>query len=180
MMKYKIEFFSNWQCGSGQAKGADVDALAIVGRDGLPYIPGRTIKGLLSDACCLLCQYGGLDKKEVTDVFGHFDNKDEFSKGSAFFSNATLPDAKAIASSGLAPWLFQSVSSTAIDDDGIAKDYSLRKVQTVVPCTLVGEISGVPDSFKGSMEKAMKLVKRLGVGRNHGLGRCRISTIKEE
>ena len=49
-MDYKIEFFSNWHCGSGLAAGADVDALVIKDKDGLPYVPGRTIKGLLRDA----------------------------------------------------------------------------------------------------------------------------------
>ena len=44
---YSIEFFSYWHCGSGLAAGADVDELAIKDGDGLPYVPGRTVKGLL-------------------------------------------------------------------------------------------------------------------------------------
>ena len=49
-IKYEIEFFSNWHCGSGLAAGADVDALVIKDQEGLPYIPGRTLKGLLREA----------------------------------------------------------------------------------------------------------------------------------
>ena len=49
-IKYEIEFFSNWHCGSGLAAGADVDALVIKDNNGLPYVPGRTLKGLLRDA----------------------------------------------------------------------------------------------------------------------------------
>lgn len=43
-IKYKIEFFSNWHCGSGLAAGADVDALVVKDCNGLPYVPGKTIK----------------------------------------------------------------------------------------------------------------------------------------
>ena len=47
---YTIEFFSLWHCGSGLAAGADVDERVIRDKDGLPYVPGRTVKGLLRDA----------------------------------------------------------------------------------------------------------------------------------
>ena len=40
-IKYKIEFFSNWHCGSGLAAGADVDALVVKDAEGLPYLLGR-------------------------------------------------------------------------------------------------------------------------------------------
>ena len=28
-LKYSIQFYTNWHCGSGQAAGADVDALVV-------------------------------------------------------------------------------------------------------------------------------------------------------
>lgn len=181
-LNYQVIFFSNWHCGSGQAAGADVDELVIKDQEGLPFIPGRTIKGLLKDACDDLCRYDGLSSESVNEVFGYFDNKDFFQKGRAFFSNATLPDGdrQAILNEHLTEGLFQSVSATAIDSDGIAKDMSLRKVQTVVPCTLHGKVLNVPDNFEPIMAKAMSLVKRLGLGRNHGLGRCQMTIIKED
>ena len=49
-IKYKVIFFTDWHCGSGLAAGADVDALVIKDSDGLPYIPGKTMKGLLREA----------------------------------------------------------------------------------------------------------------------------------
>lgn len=181
-LHYQVCFFSNWHCGSGQAAGADVDELVIKDRDGLPFIPGRTIKGLLSDACDELCQYADLSKDSKNDVFGFFDEKDKFKKGTTFFSDATLPDAdrQTILDEHLEEGLYQSVSATAIDSEGIAKDMSLRKVQTVVPCTLVGMVQNVPADFVPAMKKAMSLVKRLGLGRNHGLGRCQMTIIKED
>lgn len=194
-IKYKVQFLSWWHCGSGQASGADLDELVIKDRDGLPFIPGRTIKGLLRDACDELAEYGNLSKDSITTVFGYEqeNNKDsekshdevyydKAAQGCAFFSNAVLPDAErnGILGDGskeekLANLLYYSVSSTAIDENGIAKDHSLRKIQVTVPCTLEGEIRNVPDDAERWLASAMSLVKRLGTCRNHGLGRCQMT-----
>jgi len=47
---YKIEFFTDWHCGSGLSSGADLDLLVIKDKDKLPFIPGKTIKGLVREA----------------------------------------------------------------------------------------------------------------------------------
>ena len=44
---YTIEFFSYWHCGSGLSAGADVDSLVIKDAIGMPFVPGKTIKGLI-------------------------------------------------------------------------------------------------------------------------------------
>ena len=67
---YSIEFFSYWHCGSGLAAGADVDELAIKDGDGLPYVPGRTVKGLLRDAAESLARAGAVDGAFIPEVFG--------------------------------------------------------------------------------------------------------------
>ena len=185
-LRYTITFYSNWHCGSGQAAGADVDELVVKDRDGLPYVPGRTIKGLLRDAADMLLRYDGLDKDHVNTIFGHDDDNGKHGElttlGQSFFSNAELPEDEraTIIEQKLTLYLYKSVSSTAIDDDGIAKDLSLRKIQTVVPCKLEGSIRNVPEDMTGDVEKMVKLVKRLGLGRSHGLGRCKMEIEKEK
>ena len=47
---YTIEFFSYWHCGSGLSAGADVDSLVIKDAKGMPFVPGKTIKGLIREA----------------------------------------------------------------------------------------------------------------------------------
>ena len=55
---YTICFFSPWHCGSGTSAGADVDELVVKDKNGMPYIPGKTLKGLIREAvdnyCCSL------------------------------------------------------------------------------------------------------------------------------
>ena len=176
-IKYEIEFFSNWHCGSGLAAGADVDALVIKDKDGLPYIPGRTIKGLLREATSTLSD----DLETVSLVFGVSGDDENHTVGASFFSNVVLPDAERryMLENQLQDYLFETFASTKIDENGIAKDHSLRKIQTVVPCKLEGEILNVPDGTVPMIDEAMHFIKRLGTGRNRGYGRCKI-TIKKE
>lgn len=180
-VKYQIDFFSCWHCGSGLSAGADVDELVVKDKRGLPFVPGRTLKGLLRDACDDVCRYAGLAEADIRRVFGFFaDDPDEAVRGCAFFSDAEIPrrDADAIVAERLADCLYRSVASTAIDvADGVAVDASLRKVQVVVPCRLVGSVAWVPDDFVDGLGLAMGLVKRLGRGRGGGLGRCQMSVV---
>ena len=177
IIQYKIEFYSNWHCGSGLAAGADVDALVVKDADGLPYVPGRTLKGLLREAAHAL--YGETDL--TASIFG-ISGEEEVPEcgdrtGQAFFGNAVLVEKDAVLADGLVPYLFQTFASTAIDESGIAKDNSLRRIETVVPCTLAGSIRNVPDGGKELLEKAMQMVKRMGTGRNRGYGRCKITIV---
>ena len=79
-IKYEIEFFSNWHCGSGLAAGADVDALVIKDNNGLPYVPGRTLKGLLREAATILFA----DKELIGTIFGISGDKKDHKTGCSF------------------------------------------------------------------------------------------------
>ena len=68
-----------------------------------------------------------------------------------------------------------SVASTAIRADGIAKDHSLRKIETTIPCSVHGIIMNVNDQDIEFLFQTFKWVKRLGLGRNRGYGRCEIT-----
>lgn len=186
-IQYNIEFFSNWHCGSGLAAGADVDALVVKDGNGLPYVPGRTVKGLLREAAEELNIYEkGRYKTLIDEIFGYSGDasrkeEEKTLTGEAFFGNAAFEkkDAEKIRKGGLTAYLYQTFSSTAIDErTGIAKEHSLRKIETVIPCTLTGDIRNVPEGDGVELlEKSMQMVKRMGTGRNRGYGRCTISSI---
>lgn len=178
---YKIEFFSDWHCGSGLAAGADVDALVVKDKNELPFVPGKTIKGLVREAVETIVSLGTENKTDkINKAFGMFEDKDNSNKGEMFFSNAELEnnEADAIVYKNLQSYMYRSVASTAIDQEGIAKEHSLRKIQVVVPCILKGAIKDVPSELENDIIKSLKYIKRLGVNRNRGLGRCKF-TVEE-
>ena len=71
-IRYKIEFHTDWHCGSGLAAGADVDALVVKDQSGLPFVPGKTIKGLLREAVEEIRGFKGLECDSVfMETFGY-------------------------------------------------------------------------------------------------------------
>lgn len=187
---YKVVFYTYWHCGSGLTAGADLDALAIKNRKGFPFIPGKTMKGLVREAVEDFFSYKQKDRSILADLFGNSEDKnnlinseikDKMRRGSLFFTNAELSTIEqGLIDKNLSKFLYKTISSTAIDSSGVAKDFSLRQMEVVIPCELYGRIANVPLEVKEDLLLGLRLIKRLGSGRNRGLGRCDIFAIKEE
>lgn len=179
--EYKIEFLSEWHCGSGLAAGADTDALVIKDIDGLPYVPGKTVKGLFREAAedLIELKYKGLEDAFHVS-FGQFSDKDDANIGEIYFSSAELSEGEKnqIKENKLIKYLYNRVYSTKINEKGTAEDGSLRSIETVVPCTLQGKILQVDDKLVELMRDSAKMIKHVGVNRNRGLGRVNV-TISE-
>ncbi|MDL2213248.1 RAMP superfamily CRISPR-associated protein [Bacteroides sp. OttesenSCG-928-E20] len=188
---YKIEFHTDWHCGSGLAAGADVDELVIKDKNGLPFVPGKTIKGLVSEAVADILFFSKADGKQPAfdEAFGA-NEAGKHKKGVCFFTNAELPAALQVEilaeepdveKPGIVEYLYRTAAATAIDKKtGTAKEHSLRRMETVVPCTLVGEITNVPQGMEELIANGLAYIKRLGKNRNRGLGRCTITIIDSE
>ena len=175
---YKIEMFSDWHTGSGLASGSDVDLLVIKDRHNSPYIPGKTLKGLLKDAAEDLVQYDVLNRKTITEIFGR-DAKDDAPSvmGKAFFSNAELTHNVKKKLQNNTSLLYRKISSTAIENNGQAKEHSLRSIEVTVPLILFAKIENISAEYVDVLDKCMKMVKRLGSWRNRGYGRCEFSIV---
>lgn len=171
-MRYKVTFLDYWHLSSGLSAGAKFDSMVTKDKDNLPYIPGKTIKGLIREMAELTC-----NKEFVTKCFGSSSDI-----GECNFSNAEIEEntKKAIINNSLQNQLFDEIASTKIDENGIAESGSLREIEVVVPICLFGEIKNIPDDYKQEMIKALKKIKRMGLNRNRGLGRCKIEIIGEE
>lgn len=176
-IKYTIEIFNYWHCGSGLSRGADTDALVIKDRNDLPFVPGKTIKGLMREAAeDYIYLAGEKDMEGMFKVlFGETGSRSE-----THFGNATLSKAEEswIVSNKAQKHLYATIASTAIGKGGTAKEHSLRSMEVTVPCTLHGEIVNAPDGADILLKQAVGMIKNLGSNRNHGLGRCKI-TIEE-
>jgi CRISPR/Cas system CSM-associated protein Csm3 (group 7 of RAMP superfamily) len=183
---YQIRFFSDWHCGSGLCSGADVDELALKDSRRLPYIPGRTLKGLLREAACALGTWSGDPSWQTFRKTCFGEQSDATSplsdQGCCCFSDAVLSarlqDSLA-ADAEKAAALFRKVSSTAINENGQAEDYSLRKTEVAVPLSLFAEIDGCEAGDVPKLEQCMQWIKRLGSDRHRGFGRCQFSAVQE-
>jgi CRISPR/Cas system CSM-associated protein Csm3 (group 7 of RAMP superfamily) len=183
-INYSIQFFTYWHCSSGLIGGPDASATVIKNEQRLPYIPGKTLKGLLRENAETYLQtiYGKtMADQFVRDVFGP---KDAFiyEKQSSFFGNAQLSPAlvQSITPEN-AEFLYERLASTEIDDHGQAKDKSLRQIEVAIPLTLHAQILDFPEeeNYREAINYCLQGVKRMGSYRTRGLGRCQFTLQNE-
>jgi len=177
-INYIITFLSDWHAGSGLSSGAEADAVVIKDKNNLPYLPGKTIKGLLKDVF--------EDFKEVQPTlikdefikakFGEEAKQEKSSKqGELFFSNATLSEKeRQEITAEMSHFLYHNIAFTRIGENGIAHQGSLRTMEVCIPLTLEGYIDGVNKCDKEILEMGFRYLRHLGSSRNRGLGRCKI------
>lgn len=166
-MKIEINFFDYWHCGSGSSGGSESDLVVIRDDRGLPFVPGKTIKGHIRE----IAQIIG-DNDFIDICLGNKEGKD----GECYFSNAVIKES---IDSELIPYLYKTISYTQIDEKGLAKTNSLREIEVVIPIKLYGTIdfSDNAKRYEDEMKKILKQIKRVGLNRNRGLGRCEISVV---
>lgn len=197
-IKYNIEFFNEWHCGSGLSAGADVDSLVIKDKNNLPYIPGKTIKGLVREAMTEILNCTDtweIHRENYIKLFGNSDDKNYLKddagktesimqRSESFFANAELNSTEKeylISKPSLIEHLYRSVTNISIDKKGITNQGSLHRIETTIPLTLEATIMNIPDDerFKQLLIDSLKFIKRLGLNRNRGLGRCQFNNITE-
>ena len=190
----KIELLSDMCCGSGEGDGIRQDISSTYDENGLPIIYARRIKGILRDKVKWLEDLNHVTKGMTDKVFGTGENAGLVRLSNAVLDNATeikrelssLPKDIAYLVTPQAVETAFTVNrySTAIEKDGIAKDHSFRIVGAIPK----GEIfySRVTlDATKDSeeyktFEKAVKLLRSMGLNRNRGYGEvvCSLEEVK--
>lgn len=182
-MKYKIniEMTDYWHVGSGKGGGVEVDARVDLDADGLPYVPGKMLKGLIRDA-----YKRSFESDKEIELFGSLSSSTDesiglkrlsTSRGLIFISDARIPLAvrKRINETSIKSSLFRQLHSTKINENGVAEEKSLRGMEVVVPTRLVAEMECPEEFFEEIKLSAMGLVTSVGAHRSRGLGRCKIS-----
>ena len=170
-LHYKITFYDYWHLSSGLSSGAKLDASVVKDRDNLPYAPAKTIKGLV---------------REILEAQG----RDIEFMHKCYFANATLnkKSKEQIVSNQLQDHLYDVIASTKIGEkgkkdevQGIAVDNTLREIEVVIPIELEGKILDIPSQHEYDiLIHGLSKIKRMGLNRNRGLGRCIFSENTEE
>ncbi|SFZ98430.1 DUF324 domain-containing protein [hydrothermal vent metagenome] len=188
-LKYEIQFLDYWHMGSGLSFGAKLDSAVIRDKENIPYVPGKTIKGLVREmaeefGCDFLnhCFGGTTDDKEKC-----YDEAKKNVEGTCYFSNAKIQETtkQQIITNKLQDNLYSELASTKIgrkgnknETEGISVDNSLREIEVVIPISVFGEINDLDEKFIENMTKSLTMIKRMGLNRNRGLGRCQISILE--
>lgn len=179
---FKIHEF--WQSGSGQGSPGYVDMAAMRDAEGLPYLPGRTVKGLLRDACFqldeLVHQKPTPGHNDVAAIFGEADAAQTggSNQGRIRCSDARMPEADRAFfrhedNNAAKVFLFTTLQSTAMAN-GINKDKSLRIREAALPMELTATLSSSREEDLRRIETALPLIRQLGSNRHRGLGRCSV------
>lgn len=203
-MNVNLQFtlHSYWHIGSGLEGGAYADALALKNAQQLPYIPGKSIKGLLRDAFERAHKNNWFTELQLTIndeniswvglLFGYENTAGTFSQGLLQISNAVLSEQE-ISFLNEQPQaisqLYKVTYSTAIDEiTGVAQNTSLRSMEVCVPMTLTAQVSLntshsaylenehiLQANFLTIISQVTSLVSELGAKRHRGLGNVTVT-----
>lgn len=196
---------SFWQAGTGRGEGSGADELICRTSGGLPYLPGRTLCGLLREAMELAEAIGQIETGRTDTILGRRTSDSPEAPGkqglgrfepgrdgflsvtSAFLAKGGIHGAegraweewaKAPENASAVAQLSQRISSTALDGRGLARHRSLRTMEVAVPMTLYATLSAptsAGDEWESDVEKAIPLLRAVGSRRSRGFGRCRVT-----
>jgi CRISPR-associated protein Csx10 len=185
----EIEFLSDWHVGSGAGIPGSVDMTVLKDADGIPYVPGRTITGMLRDSAAFIA--GARDNAEggtkwmeaFKSLFGGRQTQGEkimpakIGIGNAVFSEELKNILKY--HEGLRQALFIVQPGIKINrETGRAKDDHLFFREEVRGgCTLRANIHSeitLPEEER-LLKDAVRATQRIGGHRRRGGGRCSIN-----
>jgi hypothetical protein len=182
----QIDLLTYWHAGTGLRAGGGLDALVLRDADGLPRVPGRTVKGLLRECVQLASTWpaaSSVPRKACDVIFGEIEDKpygpDTFFAGDASLSREVR--AWLLAQPSFKAGLFDSCASTALDKHGLAEEKTLRVIELTLPVRLEAPITWDeealdprldPQSVSAVLQSCVPLLRSLGSHRHRGLGRC--------
>lgn len=187
--KIKIKFLSDTLVGSSEGYGALIDSDVIFDETGLPYIPGKRVKGILRDAAQDLKEMflnANINKEiNIDNIFGKAgktNNEDNF-----FISNLYLEkyeeNKKYLESSNLSKdnimdYFTNIRHQTSIDEvKETTKDNSLRTIRVLnKDLEFFGEVS-FPKDYEEIMGFICKATKKMGTKRNRGFGKIEVDIL---
>ncbi|MCW8109607.1 RAMP superfamily CRISPR-associated protein [Alteromonas ponticola] len=189
-----VNFLSYWHVGTGLGEGAAHDASVQKDENGLPYFPGKALKGLLRNATQKALQLGWFEQEPsiLETIFGtsHLDSQENrlTKAGCLYVSSATLndQDAKTLAQPEFAEArnnLYRTLSSTAISEEsGTAIDGSLRAMEVTIPLRLHAsleideqQVDGNAEHIYSVLKESLSLIENIGAKRSRGLGRVALN-----
>lgn len=194
----RLQFNSDWHVGSGAGIPGSVDRQVLRDEEGFPYVPGKTLTGILRDAAEWIAdtrdaaEKGDRWKRVLIGLFGeqpetHGGTSGEPASGAAVGIGSAeldrgLRDYLLGAEEGgmnLREALFTVRPGVKIDSKtGRALEDHLYSTERVRGCVLYSPVKypngALSEDGKKLLDDAVRAVRRLGGKRRRGGGRCRL------
>ena len=192
---FGIELLSDALIGSGEGWGATIDTDVVFDDIGLPYVPAKRIKGCLRESAVEVAEMfecsnlGYATTKDIDVIFG---KTGQNQSSLLSFSNCNISDYNSnkqwlvwisrknpgFLSKELVLNTFTSLrQQTSINQDGIAKDKSLRTSRVLTKgLTFFGTIEShdeMDDRLLSFLVLAAINLRYIGTSRNRGIGLIR-------
>lgn len=196
----EIQMLSYWYVGTGKGTGVGVDSVAFQTQSGLPFWPGKSLKGVFRDAYKQAVGLGHFQQDKILSLKALFgldvegtiadetsnslDIRSDDGRGALRFTDARLAIGEAYLkierwaqSSGaeFTPYFYDDIPNIAIDENGMVKDKCLRLTQVVKPLTLYAEIEYVGSNEDAErvfnrLQDIFPLIRLMGANRTRGYG----------
>ena len=192
-MKIKMQLLSDTIFGSGVSVPGGEDISVLCDKDGFPYYKGGTFKGVFREELYRYLEWIGKEEAEIENtvmrLLGKGGNGEEITASKLLFSDFVLSDyvkEKILEEVGtgdghaeiVTDLLTHTRTLTAIEEDGIAKEGSLRSLRCVNKgLYFYSSISCVPED-EALIRELLAMIKWLGSMRNRGFGKVKI-TVEE-
>lgn len=180
---------SYWRAGSGDSAGSYADLL-VIKKKGLPYLPGKQLRGLLkkafvtADAADWFEDQPDQSKNLIDLLFG---TKGAQGQGLIVTPSATLSAAEQqwfSAEHQRTKMLYHTIDTQAVDfDTGTTKISSLRTMEVTIPLQLSTTISLREDeqhdftkhNLQQWLSDCCSLINVIGADKNRGFGQVEIT-----
>lgn len=194
----RIKLKSDLCVGSGYSYEGVVDTDICCNKNGIPYIPGRRLKGCLREAAEMI----RMKESQMASVFGVGGNDiltgvqvgNAFPEGYEFLDDelSALKASKSefcdyLSQQNVLDYYSHINAQTKIDEcTGTAQEDTLRFTRVVNQYVNEEELNFLApltfDCDKEELEKAVKALRHMGTGRNRGLGNvmCSLEKIEDE
>lgn len=195
-----LTFYSDWHVGSGAGIPGSVDRQVLRDEEGFPYVPGKTLTGILRDAAEWIADVRDAaengNQRWKKALIGLFGEQSESHGGTprGFASGAAVGIGSAALSRDLRNYvqglreasgpdlreaLFTVRPGVKIDrGTGRALEDHLFSTERVRGCTLYAPVKyprgPLSEDEEKLLEDAVRAVRRLGGKRRRGGGRCRL------
>lgn len=185
LLNLEISMLSDWHIGTGSSGEGNIDRRIARDEDGFPFIPAKSLTGILRDSCEEVLSYLGLDADPEMDnwatyIFGRANVSSNFRVRAAKMDKTSrdyLLSFDVAERSVLSKALATVKPGVTIDPlSGRAKDDHLSFLEVARPMVLTADVElldSTPEVLS-LLVSACRLVEYIGAKRRRGLGRCSI------